>query len=287
MQIWHEGAYRLWEWSFKLADKQTYQSHCYSASPDRPEQEPLGRLQLLACRGLLWPQLCCVWHLLIFLIVCHKQERKRLTPGGKHSKCVDRYLPCIQSPHNVSTGADGRSSVHRGRCHQDGHLSGSAGWGPAVLELLMPCTCVLAITKKKLTACLACSLSHLQGTAGSWPPLRLSPWMSGSFTASSHTARPSRTTTLGSSTFRFLPPPPTQARLSGAMLLGKGLDYRSCLAVLAVWRVGRRGDWWQVACQRRRADVCPFCWGQWILECTPGEGVRQVWFQKNPAMLNS
>lgn len=149
MQIWHKGASRLWEWSFKLADKQTYQSHCYSASPDRPEQEPLGRLQLLACRGFLWPQLCCVWHLLIFLIVYHKQERWRLTPGSKHSKCVDRYLPCIQSPHNVSTGADGRSSVHRGRCHQDGHLSGSAGWGPAVLELLMPCTCVLAIPKKE------------------------------------------------------------------------------------------------------------------------------------------
>lgn len=33
---------------------------------------------------------------------------------------------------------------------------------------------------------------------------------------------------------------------------------------------------WQTACQRWGNYVCPFCWGQWILECTSRESLRQV-----------
>lgn len=47
-------------------------------------------------------------------------------------------------------------------------------------------------------------------------------------------------------------------------------------AVLAVWRMGGCCGRWQTACERRGAAVRPLCWGQWILECTLGESLRQV-----------
>lgn len=49
-----------------------------------------------------------------------------------------------------------------------------------------------------------------------------------------------------------------------------------CVAVLAVWWLDRCCDWWSTARQRRGANVCPFSWRQWILECTLGESLRQV-----------
>lgn len=47
-------------------------------------------------------------------------------------------------------------------------------------------------------------------------------------------------------------------------------------AVLAVRRVGGRGDRRPSAGQRRRADVCPLSGGEGVLERSVGEGLRQV-----------
>lgn len=46
--------------------------------------------------------------------------------------------------------------------------------------------------------------------------------------------------------------------------------------VLAVWGVGGRCHWWQAANKRWRAAVCSLSWGLRVLECTAGEGLRQV-----------
>lgn len=50
----------------------------------------------------------------------------------------------------------------------------------------------------------------------------------------------------------------------------------SLSVVLAVWRVGGRGDWRPSASQRQWADVCPLCRRTRILECSFGEGICQV-----------
>lgn len=47
-------------------------------------------------------------------------------------------------------------------------------------------------------------------------------------------------------------------------------------AVLAVWWVGGGGDRWPAASQRREAAVCALGGGDRVLECTAGEGLRQV-----------
>lgn len=97
----------------------------------------------------------------------------------------------LSCPGYLSAGIYRWSSVYCGWSHKNRHMSGSPGW--ASCSPLQQCR---NISNSDVFLC-------LQVTAGSWRPSRLSPWTTGSCTGSSHMDSPFRTTTLGSSTFRY------------------------------------------------------------------------------------
>lgn len=178
---------------------------------------------------------------------------------------------------NLCAGADGRPSVYSGRGHQDGHLSGSAWWdlneekfGGMQNQIRNgKYDFFFCPHHRRLLAPRCHRVSHSErAAASSGRPARtvLPGWLrrnlplSGALSSSSYCRHPRSIKRL------------TQQCGSMWFLL--------CVAVLAVRRMGGRGDRRQAACQRRGADVCPLCWGQWVLECTSGESLRQVGFWK-------
>lgn len=121
--------------------KQTYQWHCLSpclqtqTEWDKLGQEPPRPLQLLASHGILRPR-PSIWH----LFTVHREHTgswhaHAIIAVAWKSSCLEVDWKCVaQSEFRWfdCVGTDGWPSVHCGWGHQNGHLSGSAGWALVV-----------------------------------------------------------------------------------------------------------------------------------------------------------